>query len=119
MRISDWSSDVCSSDLPWRSPSTSRCKEHNMALQYLAGQRLTADTLQRAVPERVEQAADQSVTSSVSPVDSVIAITVDGLLKIDLEVRYTAGGGGIRWHWEDDAEIGRAQGTNRATNAHP
>src|SRR3546814_1942274 len=55
MRISDWSSDVCSSDL-----------------------------------------------SSVTPVDYAIAITVDGLLKIDLEVRYTSGGGGIRWIWDAD-----------------
>src|SRR3546814_15849073 len=62
MRISDWSSDVCSSDL-------------------------------------------QSVTSSVTPVDSAIAITVDGLLKIDLEVRYTSGGGGIRWIWDADAGV--------------
>src|SRR3546814_1064041 len=76
-----------------------------MALQYLAGQRLTADALQRAVPDRVEQAADQSVTSSVTPVDSAIAITVDGLLKIDLEVRYTSGGGGIRWIWDADAGV--------------
>src|SRR3546814_4903818 len=91
----------------FRSPSTSRCKEHNMALQFLAGQRLTADALQRAVPDRVEQAADQSVTSSVTPVDSAIAITVDGLLKIDLEVRYTSGGGGLRWIWDAD-ELGRA-----------
>src|SRR3546814_14439898 len=76
-----------------------------MALQYLAGQRLTADALQRAVPDRVEQAADQSVTSSVTPVDSAIAITVDGLPKIDLEVRYTSGGGGIRWIWDADAGV--------------
>src|SRR3546814_3377565 len=67
--------------------------------------RLTADALQRAVPDRVEQAADQSVTSSVTPVDSAIAITVDGLLKIDLEVRYTSGGGGIRWIWDADAGV--------------
>src|SRR3546814_9854394 len=58
MRISDWSSDVCSSDL-----------------------------------------------SSVTPVDSAIAITVDGLLKIDMEVRYTSGGGGIRWIWDADAGV--------------
>src|SRR3546814_2587302 len=76
-----------------------------MALQYLAGQRLTADALQRAIPDRVEQAADQSVTSSVTPLDSAIAITVDGLLKIDLEVRYTSGGGGIRWIWDADAGV--------------
>lgn len=76
-----------------------------MALQYLAGQRLTADALQRAVPDRVEQAVDQDVTSSITHVDSSIVIVVDGLLKIDLEIRYTSGGGGIRWNWSESAGV--------------
>ncbi|MEU4386568.1 hypothetical protein [Promicromonospora sp. NPDC023805] len=76
-----------------------------MPLQYLAGQRLTADALQRAVPDRVRQNSDQSVTSSITPVASSIAITVDGLLKIDLELRFTPGGGGIRWDWLDAGSV--------------
>lgn len=76
-----------------------------MALQYLAGQRLTADALQRAVPDRVVQAVDQDVTSSTAHVASSIVIEVDGLLKIDLEIRYTSGGGGIRWNWSESAGV--------------
>lgn len=78
-----------------------------MALQYLAGQRLTADALQRAVPDRVVQGSDQSVTSSITPVASEIVITVDGLLKIDLEIRFGTGttGGGFRWDWSDSGSV--------------
>lgn len=76
-----------------------------MALEYLAGQRLTADALQRAVPDRVLQNNDQNVTSSTVPVSSEIVVTVDGLLRIDLEVRYTSGGGGFRWDWADSGSI--------------
>lgn len=72
-----------------------------MPLQYLAGQRLTADALQRAVPYRIVQDGTQSVTSSISMVDTDIVIDVDDLLRIDLEINYgtAASGGGIRWDW--------------------
>lgn len=72
-----------------------------MPLQYLAGQRLTADALQRAVPTRVLQATDQTVTNSVTPVNSNIVITVDDLIKINMEIVYgtAASAGGFRWDW--------------------
>lgn len=72
-----------------------------MPLQYLAGQRLTADALQRAVPYRVSQGSTQSVTSSIVMVNTDIVIDVDDLLRIDLEINYgtAATGGGIRWDW--------------------
>lgn len=78
-----------------------------MALTYLAGQRLTADALQRAVPDRVVQAADQAVTSSTTLVDTDIVITVDGLLKIDLEITWAtvAAGGGFKWGWLDAGSV--------------
>jgi hypothetical protein len=76
-----------------------------MPLQYLAGQRLTADALQRAVPDRVVSANDQSVTSSITPVDSEIVITVDDLLKIDLEFRWQSNAGGIRWDWSETSGV--------------
>jgi hypothetical protein len=75
------------------------------ALQYLAGQRLTADALQRAVPDRVVQGSDQTKVSSTTLSDSGIVITVDGLLMIDLVVRYRAEGGGIRWAWSQGAGV--------------
>lgn len=85
-----------------------------MALQYLAGQRLTADALQRAVPDRVVQEDDQSVTSSITLVDSAIEVTVDGLLLIDLLFRWQSNGGGIRWAW---ADAGSVTSISRATQS--
>jgi hypothetical protein len=76
-----------------------------MPLQYLAGQRLTADQLQRAVPDRVVQENDQSVTSSIAPVASEIVITVDDLTKIDLEFRWQSNAGGIRWDWAETGTV--------------
>jgi hypothetical protein len=76
-----------------------------MALQFLAGQRLTADALQRAVPDRVVQGSNQSVTSSVALADSEIVITVDDLVRIDLEIRWRAEGGGIRWDWAGTGSV--------------
>jgi hypothetical protein len=76
-----------------------------MTLQYLAGQRLTADALPRAVPDRVVQGSDQTVASSTTLVDTDIVITVDGLLRIDLVVRWRAEGGGIRWAWDQGVGI--------------
>lgn len=95
------------------------------ALQYLAGQRLTADALQRAVPDRVVQGSDQTVTSSITPTASEIVITVDGLLLIELEIRFGTGsaGGGFRWDWSDSGSVtfvSRAVGTSgSATSGSP
>lgn len=77
------------------------------ALEYFAGQRLTADALQRAVPDRVVQGSDQTVTSSVTPTASEIVITVDGLLLIELDIRFGTGtaGGGFRWDWSDSGSV--------------
>lgn len=78
-----------------------------MPLEFFAGQRLTADALQRVVPDRVVQGTDQTVSSSTTLVDSNIVIEVDDLIKVDLEINYgtAASGGGIRWDWTDSGAV--------------
>ena len=76
-----------------------------MPLEYFAGQRLTADALQRAVTYRVVQNDSQSVASSTTLVDSNIVINVDDLMEIRLSARYESGGGGIRWRWGTSGSI--------------
>lgn len=76
-----------------------------MPLQYFAGQKLTADALQRATTYRVVQNDSQSVASSTTLVDSNIVINVDDLMEIRLSARYEMDGGGIRWAWDDSGTI--------------
>jgi hypothetical protein len=60
-----------------------------------------ASAIQLATPFQFSQGADQSVISSIALVDSAIVVPINGLSKIDLELRYQTGtaGGGIRWQW--------------------
>jgi hypothetical protein len=74
-----------------------------MALEYLAGQILTADELQRTVTKRVTQGSSQDVASSTTIVDTSIVIPVDDLIKVNLEVRYQSRAGGIRWAWAESS----------------
>jgi hypothetical protein len=76
-----------------------------MPLQYLAGQRLTADALQRAVPDRIVLGADKTVTSSTTLSDTDIAITVDDVMVVDLSFRWQSLAGGIRWAWSTTGSV--------------
>lgn len=70
-----------------------------MALDYYAGQRLTADDLQALAGERIPQTSQQDVASSTTLVDTAMVVPVDGLTEIQLYARYTSLAGGIRWAW--------------------
>lgn len=77
-------------------------EDHERRISYLERQMLKMQTLiQLATPFQISQGADQSVISSIVLVDSAIVVPVNGLTKIDLELRYQTGtaGGGIRWQW--------------------
>lgn len=76
-----------------------------MPLQYFAGQRLTADQLQLAVPERISQSSSQNVTSSITPVDSNLTVTISDLTHINMDARYETTGGGFRWVWKATGSI--------------
>src|SRR3546814_12866286 len=59
MRISDWSSDVCSSDLEWKEPAAkgNRDAQFNLGQAYKLGRGIAADP-QKAI-EFYRKAADQ------------------------------------------------------------
>lgn len=76
-----------------------------MALEYLAGQILTADELQKSVPHYLELGTDHDISSSTTLEETDLAVTVDDLMKISLDIRYTTSGGGIRWAWSDTGSV--------------
>src|SRR3546814_221607 len=88
MRISDWSSDVCSSDLsPWR--------DHNVA-RYQHPDRIAGTDGQRGLD--VELAADNLLPSLIERILPAIAHGAD-----DVAI-------GSRSHFSADAEQGRERG---------
>jgi hypothetical protein len=76
--------------------------DHEQRISFLERQILNLQTLiQLATPFQFPQGSDQNVISSIVPVNSAIVVPINGLSKIDLELRYQTGtaGGGIRWQW--------------------
>lgn len=73
---------------------------------FSAGQVLTADDLMAITWQLVEQGTDQDVTSSTTLADTSLVVPVDGPTVVRLNVRYTSGGGGIRWAWSQTGSVG-------------
>lgn len=83
-----------------------------MALQFRAGQILTADDLMAIQQHIVIQGADQEVVSSTTPVDSSIAIEVEANARYIFQTRLsygssTAGGMRVTWSGPSGSAMGR------------
>lgn len=83
-----------------------------MALQFYAGQVLTADDLMGIQPEIYEQGTDQSVTSSTAVVDSSIVVPVlaGARYRFLMHLSYgSSSAGGLRVDWDGPSgtEMGR------------
>ncbi|MFC4333855.1 hypothetical protein [Salininema proteolyticum] len=87
-----------------------------MPINFLAGQRLTADDLQALAATRVTQGTEQSVASSTTLTDTSIVVPVNDLTEIRLLVRYTSLGGGMRWAWSTTS--GSVTMYNRSIGSH-
>jgi hypothetical protein len=76
-----------------------------LPIQFGAGQRLTADALQALAPKVITQGTQQDVISSVTLIDTAIVVPVADRTEIRLDLRHSAGGGGIRWAWRSAGTI--------------
>ncbi|MGC5033087.1 hypothetical protein [Micromonospora sp. DT229] len=76
-----------------------------MPITILSGQRLTPARLNAPMTAYYPLDATPSLTSQATLQDTVLVVPIVSISEVELSVRYTANGGGIRWAWRSTGTV--------------